>query len=135
MGINYNLAVDRLEGLYLYFYGFLRAASGSAEGVKGAKGFTTAKMCSLLFRPSQSSGRGCHRKGSRFPVLPWHGRMWPRHCRSSLPFLLSAWQLPLLSPLPWQCQPGSHGVSACASTRQARSHAGLEPRSRHSPPS
>lgn len=58
---------------------------------------------------------------------------WPRHCWSSLPFLLSAWQLPLLSPLPWQCQPRSHGVSACASARQTRSHAGLEPRSRHCP--
>lgn len=58
---------------------------------------------------------------------------WPRHCWSSLPFLLSAWQLPLLSPLPWQCQPRSHGVSACASARQTRSHAGLEPRSHHCP--
>lgn len=58
------------------------------------------------------------------PVL----RVRPRHCWRSLPFLLSAWQLPLLSPLPWQCQPGSHGVSACASARQTRSHAGLEPR-------
>lgn len=50
-----------------------------------------------------------------------------------LPFLLSAWQLPLLSPLPWQCQPRSHGVSACASARQMRSHAGLEPCSHHCP--
>lgn len=61
MGINYNLAVDRLEGLNLYFYVFLSATSGSATGVKSAKGFTTAKTCSLLSRPSQSSDRGCHR--------------------------------------------------------------------------
>lgn len=43
MGINYNLAVDRLEALNLYFYVFLSAAPASAAGVKGAKGFAAAK--------------------------------------------------------------------------------------------
>lgn len=66
MRINYNLAVDSSEGLNLCFFVFLSATSGSAEGVKGAKGFTSAKTCSLLPRPYRArTGDGILRLGSQ----------------------------------------------------------------------
>lgn len=134
MGINYNLAVHGLEGLNLYFCVFLSAASGSAKGVKGAKGFTTAKTCSLLSRPSQGSDRGCHRTGPRLgsqcrPGMDQCGRgiagdpcpscSPPGSCRCYLHCHGNA------SPAPTACPP--------VSPPGRRSHAGLEPLSHHSP--
>ncbi|XP_023798626.1 uncharacterized protein LOC111940266 [Cyanistes caeruleus] len=47
-----------------YILPFL-SSTCALSGVKGAKDFMAAKMCSQLSGPSQSSDRGCHRMG------PW----------------------------------------------------------------
>lgn len=126
MGINYNLAVDRLEALNLYFLCISQRSPCLCRRCEGGQGLRRRQDVIPAVRASKGLGQGMSQDGpwARIPLLPWHGRVRPRHRWRSVPFLLPAWQLPLLSPLPWQCQPGSHGVSACASARQARSHPG-----------